>query len=296
MSSNNPVPNGTIRNPVEWSGAQLGAAGHALGTLGRSLHHIQDTIHSPAPMVRRIGIADLRAALAEGIADFKAYRSDVLFVGVIYAVAGLVLARIAFGMDLLPLLFPLASGFALVGPLAAIGLYELSRRREQGAAVTWVNAFDVFRAPAIGAIAVLGTGLVAIFLLWILAAWLIFQNTLGPQAPMTPGGFADAVLNTGAGHAMILIGIGVGFLFAVFAMAISVVSFPLLLDHDVGLDTAVKTSVRAVILNPSAMAIWGAVVAAGLVLGSIPALIGLVVTVPVLGHATWHLYRRVVRV
>jgi uncharacterized membrane protein len=286
----------TIKNPVEWSGAQLGAAGHALGSLGRSLHHIQDTIHSPAPVVRRIGIADLRASLAEGYADFEAYRSDVLFLGVIYAVAGLVIGRIAFGMDMLPLLFPLASGFALLGPLAAIGLYELSRRREQGAPVTWINAFDVFRAPAIGSIAVLGAGLVAIFLLWILAAWIIFQNTLGPQPPTAIGDFVDAVLNTGAGHTMIIVGIGVGFLFAVVAMAISVVSFPLLLDHDVGLDTAVKTSVRAVIRNPRAMAIWGAVVAAGLVLGSIPALIGLVLVVPILGHATWHLYRRVVQV
>jgi len=285
----------TIKNPVEWSGAQLGAAGHALGALGRSLHHIQDTIHSPAPAVRRIGIADLRIALAEGFADFEAYRSDVLFLGVIYAVAGLVLARFAFGMDLLPLLFPLASGFALVGPLAAIGLYELSRRREQGAQVSWINAFDVFRAPAIGAIAVLGTGLVAIFLLWILAAWAIFQNTLGPVVPAGIGDFFNTVFTTPAGHRMMFIGVGVGFLFAVFAMAVSVISFPLLLDRDVGLDTAVKTSVRAVLVNPVPMAIWGAIVAAGLVLGSIPALIGLVLVVPILGHATWHLYRRTVQ-
>src|ERR1700749_244063 len=102
----------TIKNPIEWSGAQLGAAGHVLSSIGHSLHHMQDTMHSRAPTVRRIGIADLRAALAGGFADFEAYRSDVLFLGVIYAVAGLVIARFAFGMDLLPLLFPLASGFA----------------------------------------------------------------------------------------------------------------------------------------------------------------------------------------
>jgi uncharacterized membrane protein len=286
----------TIRNPIEWGGAQLGHAGHALGSIGRSLHHIQDTMHSRAPTVRRIGLADLRIALAEGFRDFEAYRSDVLFLGVIYAVAGLVMARFAFGMDLLPLLFPLASGFALVGPLAAVGLYELSRRREQGARVTWTNAFDVFRAPAIGGIAVLGVGLVAIFLLWIGAAWAIFQNTLGPQPPASLDAFANAVLNTSAGHIMILAGIGVGFVFALVAMAVSVMSFPLLLDQDVGLDTAIKTSVRAVIRNPVPMAIWGAIVAAGLVLGSIPALIGLVLVVPILGHATWHLYRRTIQV
>lgn len=284
----------TIKNPIEWSGAQLSHAGQALSSIGRSLHHIQETIHSPLPVVRRIGVADLRAALADGFADFQAYRTDVLFLGVIYAVAGLVLARIAFGMELLPLLFPLASGFALVGPLAAIGLYELSRRREQGAQVTWTNAFDVFRAPAIGGVAVLGTGLVTLFLLWIMAAWAIFRHTMGPVPPASVAEFAGAVLNTAAGHSMIVIGMGVGFLFAVLAMSVSVMSFPLLLDRDVGLDTAVKTSVLAVVRNPVPMALWGLVVAAGLVLGSIPALIGLVLVVPILGHATWHLYRRVI--
>ncbi len=285
----------TIKNPIEWSGAQLSHAGHALSSLHRSLHHIQETIHSPLPTVRRIEIADLRASLADGFADFQAYRTDVLFLGVVYAVAGLVLARMAFGMDLLPLLFPLASGFALVGPLAAIGLYELSRRREQGAEVSWTNAFDVFKAPAIGSVAVLGTGLVALFLLWILAAWAIFRNTLGPVHPASTGAFIDAVLYTSSGHAMIIIGMGVGFLFAVVAMSVSVISFPLLLDRDLGLDTAVKTSVLAVTRNPAPMALWGLIVAAGLVLGSIPALIGLVIVVPVLGHATWHLYRRVIQ-
>jgi uncharacterized membrane protein len=245
--------------------------------------------------VNRIGFADLKDALAQGFEDFEAYRSDVLFLGVIYAVAGLVMARFAFGMDLLPLLFPLASGFALVGPLAAIGLYELSRRREQGAQVAWTNAFDVFRAPAIGAIIVLGLGLVAIFLAWIAAAWAIYAVTLGTLEPAASiGAFLHTVFTTDAGQTMMVTGIGVGFLFAVFAMTVSIVSFPLLLDRDVGLDTAIRTSVRAVLLNPGPIAAWGLIVAMGLVLGSIPALIGLVVVVPILGHATWHLYRKLV--
>jgi uncharacterized membrane protein len=284
----------TIKNPIEWSGAQLVNTAHAIGSLGRSLHHVQETIHSPAPAVRKITVSDLRDALRQGFDDFGAYRTDVIFLCVIYAVVGLILARVAFGMDMLPLVFPLASGFALIGPIAAIGLYEMSSRREQGVEANISNAFDVFRAPAAGSVLVLGVALVATFLLWQLAAWLIYRVTLGPAEPASLGAFVHSVLFTNAGHMMIVIGVGVGFLFAVFAMSISLVSFPLLIDRDVGLDTAIKTSIRAVRMNPVETALWGLIVAAGLVLGSIPLFIGLVVTIPVLGHATWHLYRKIV--
>jgi len=284
----------TIKNPIEWSGAQIVQAAHTFGEIGRSLQHVQDTIHSPAPAVRKISVADLSDSLREGFADFGAYRTDVIFLGVIYAVVGLILARLAFGMDLLPLIFPLASGFALIGPIAAIGLYEMSRRREQGVEANFGNAFDVFRAPALGSVLVLGVALVATFLLWQAAAWAIYRYALGPAEPTSVGGFVHDVLFTGKGHALIVIGMGVGFLFAVFAMSISLVSFPLLIDRDVGLDTAIKTSIRAVRMNPVPTALWGLIVAAGLVLGSIPLFLGLVITIPVLGHATWHLYRKLV--
>ena len=154
----------TIRNPIEWSGAQFVSAAHAAQAMGRSVDHMLDTAHSPAPAIRKIGTADIWQSLRQGFFDFEAYRSDVLFLCATYAVIGLVLARIAFGSDLLPLLFPLASGFAILGPLAAVGLYEMSRRREQGAEVGWANAFDVIKAPAIGGIAAMGAILVATFL------------------------------------------------------------------------------------------------------------------------------------
>ncbi len=284
----------TIRNPIEWSGAQLVSAAHAISSVGRSLHHIEETIHSPAPAVRRIGIADLRAALVSGFQDFEAYRTDVFFLGFIYAVAGIALARLAFGLDMLPLLFPLASGFALIGPIAGLGLYEMSRLREQGVPVSWSNAFDVLRAPAVGAIAVLAMMLFAVFLMWLAVAWLIYQATLGPQMPASIGAFAHDVFLTSPGQVMILAGVGVGFLFALFTLTISIVSFPLLLDRDVGLDTAVRTSVRAVLANLLPMVLWGLIVAGGLFLGSLPLFLGLIVVLPVLGHATWHLYRKVV--
>jgi uncharacterized membrane protein len=277
-----------IRNPAEWSVDQLSAANEAVGRAGHSLRRPAESRHAPLPQVRRIDLADLREVLASGLADFAAYRSDVLFLCIIYPLAGLLLAWLAFGYDMLPLVFPLASGFALIGPVAAVGLYEMSRRREQGVEISWADALGVVRAPAFGAILVLGLVLLTIFLLWLAAAYAIYLATLGPEPLASVGSFVQEVFTTGPGWELIV------FLFALLVLTISVVSFPLLLDRDVGLYAAVATSVRAVAANPGPMAAWGLIVAGGLLLGSIPALIGLMVVMPVLGHATWHLYRKVV--
>ena len=284
----------TIRNPVEWSVDQFRHAASAVESAGRVGRRTRENLHSPAPAVRRIGVADLGLALARGYDDFAAYRTDVIFLCVIYPFVGLVLARLAFGYDLLPLIFPLASGFALVGPFAAVGLNEMSRRREAGMAVAWADAFGVFGSPSFGAIVLLGLVLMAIFLLWLLAAEAIYQITLGPAPPASVGGFVYDVLATPAGWSMIGLGVGVGFLFALLALAISVVSFPLLLDREVGFDTAVLTSICAVLTNPGPMAAWGLIVAGGLVIASIPFFLGLIIVMPVFGHATWHLYRLIV--
>jgi uncharacterized membrane protein len=281
-----------IRNPLEWGVDKLKTANDAVERAGDSLR--SPDRDAPLPVVRRIELADLREVLARGLGDFGAYRTDVVFLCIIYPVAGLVLAWLAFDYDMLPLLFPLASGFALVGPVAAVGLYEISRRREQGVDITWADAFGVVRAPAFGAVVVLGLLLLAIFLLWLAAAYAIYLVTLGPEPPASIGSFVRDVFTTSAGWALIVVGVAVGFLFALLVLTISVVSFPLLLDRNVGLYTAVATSVRAVVANPVPMAAWGLIVAGGLVLGSIPVFLGLVIVMPILGHATWHLYRKVV--
>jgi uncharacterized membrane protein len=283
-----------IRNPVEWSVDQLRTASAAVGQAGHHLRAPEQARESPLPAVRRIGLPDLRDALVKGLSDFGAYRTDVVFLCILYPAAGLILAWAAFGYDFLPLLFPLASGFALLGPVAAVGLYEMSRRREQGVEANWADAFGVVKAPAFGAIFVLGLVLLAIFLLWLGVAYGIYMATLGPEPPASVGSFFREVFTTGAGWAMIVVGIGVGFLFAVLVLTISVVSFPMLLDRDVGLYTAVATSVLAVVTNPVPMAVWGLIVAGGLVIGSLPVLLGLIIVLPVLGHATWHLYRKLV--
>ena len=284
----------TIRNPIEWATDQIKLAGLVVGSASRAGVGIEENLAPTLPEIRHLTIADLGDVLAKGLDDFAAYRTDVVFLCAIYPVIGLVMARFAFGYGMLPLLFPLASGFALIGPFAAVGLYEMSRRRELGGNVAWPDAFGVIGSRSFGAIVVLGLLLVAIFLLWLIAAESIYELTLGPQPPVSVGSFARDVFTTAAGWTMIVVGIGVGFLFALLVLVISVVSFPLLLDRDIGLGTAISTSMRAVILNPGPMAIWGLIVAGGLVLGSIPLFLGLIFVMPVLGHATWHLYRKVV--
>ncbi len=288
----------TIINPVEWGWDQIKHLGHALEGAGKSVLQTEDRMQAeklaaPLPSVRRIEISDLGDALARGVKDFAAYRTDVVFLCVIYPVVGLVLARLAFGYDMLPLLFPLASGFALIGPFAAVGLYEMSRQRELGREINWLNAFDVLKSPNLTAICILGLLLMTIFLFWIMAADVIYRYTLGPDTPVSISAFLHDVFTTPGGLGLIVFGVGAGFLFALLALCVSVISFPLLLDRDIGLGTAIRTSVRAVERNPKVMMAWGIVVAGGLIIGSLPLFIGLVVVQPVLGHATWHLYRKI---
>lgn len=283
-----------IQNPIEWGWDLLKNAKFALGSATHAIHGSDQVLQANLLAVRRITSADIRDALARGLADFGACRTDVIFLCLIYPVAGLLLSRLAVGYDMVPLIFPLASGFALLGPVAAMGLYEMSRRREQGTAVSWADAFGVVGSPAFGALIALSIGLLVVFMAWLVAAYAIYAVTLGPAPPASITAFARDVFTTPAGWAMTVVGIGVGFVFAVLVLAISVVSFPLLLDRDVGLSVAVGTSIRAVRANPGPMAIWGAVVVGGLVIGSIPLLVGLAIVMPVLGHATWHLYRKLV--
>jgi uncharacterized membrane protein len=244
--------------------------------------------------IRRIGVADLKAALIKGWDDFSAMPSHALFLCLIYPIIGIALAGLTLGYALVPLLYPLAAGFALIGPLAAIGLYELSRRREAGVNVSARDALDVLHSPSIGAIIALGLLLMLLFLVWVATANAIYVANFGYAAPTSIGQFLHDVFLTSAGWNLIVIGNGVGFLFAVVALMVSVVSFPLLLDRDVGAAVALTTSARAVWTNLGTMALWGLIVAGLLFLGSLPAFLGLTVVVPVLGHATWHLYRRVI--
>ena len=249
---------------------------------------------SAAPEIRRIGFADLKDALRLGARDFQAMPTHAIFLCLIYPIVGLLTARLAFGYSILPLLYPLATGFALVGPVAGLGLYELSRRREAGLENSMSHAFDVLRSSSIGGIVAIALLLTLIFALWMATANAIYIADFGFAPPASPQAFLHNVFTTGTGWHLIVVGNAVGLLFAILVLTISVVSFPLLLDRDVGAALALATSIRAVAKNPLTMALWGLIVAVLLFVGSLPLFIGLTIVVPILGHATWHLYRKLV--
>lgn len=247
------------------------------------------------PAVRTITPSDLLDALARGLDDFRAMPTHVIFLSLIYPIAGLAIARWTFGYDLVPMLYPLLAGFALIGPFAAIGLYELSRRREMGLDTSWRHAFDIVHSPSRWSILALGFLLLAIFGVWLAVAHGLYVAHFGEdERPIGTAELLRRVFQTPEGHNLIWRGNAIGFVFALASYALSAVSFPLLLDRNVGMPTAIVTSIRAILKNPLTMALWGVIVALGLAIGSLPFLFGLAVVMPILGHATWHLYRKVV--
>lgn len=283
-----------IGNPLSWSVDAMRGAGKHLGSVAGAIGSEAEG----QPVVRRIDYEDLRTALRKGFDDFIACRSDVAFLCVLYPIIGITLAWLAFQGNLVQLVFPVVSGFALIGPVAGVGLYEMSRKREVGQPTGWADAFAVAGSPSFGAILVLALMLGMVFFVWILTANGIHAATMGaatlPDTPATIGQFVADVFTTPAGWAMILIGMAAGFLFAALVLSTSVVSFPMLLDRNVGLPVAVVTSIKVATTNPGPIAVWGLIVAAGLVVGTLPMFLGLIVVLPVLGHASWHLYRRAV--
>ena len=290
----------TIRNPVEWVVDELREVADGFGQAGRSVQHTSTHLFSRPLAVSRITVGDLKQVLAKGFDDFMAYRTDIIFLIVVYPIISLLVIAASFRYELIPLVFPIVSGSAILGPFAGLFLYEMSRRREVNLQRhhidnhSWANALSVARARNFGKIMMLGMLLVVMYLLWLVCAWGLYQATQGSTTAESVGRFVHDLFLTQGGWWLIIVGCGVGFLFAVAALVTTVVAFPLLLDRDVGLGTAVLTSIRAARANPVPIAAWGLIVAGGLILGAIPLFIGLVIVMPVLCHATWHLYRKLV--
>jgi uncharacterized membrane protein len=281
-----------IRNPMEWVAGQIDTT-NVIGS-ATPAEYWPVTAGAGMPVVRKITLAELREAIREGLRDFAAARTDVIFLCLIYPLVGIFIAMAEAHGRLLPLLLPTAAGFVLIGPLAAVGLYEMSRQRELTGKISWLDTFKVIRSPSIGAITGLGLLLIGLYLAWLAVAQVIYDFTLGPLPPASIWQFAQSVFTTPAGWVMIGLGLFAGVLFGLGVLAISVVSFPLMLDRQVGFATAISTSALALRRNPGPLAAWSLIVAISLFLGTLPCFIGLVVVLPVLGHTTWHLYRKVV--
>lgn len=281
----------TIGNPLSWGAQALGGAGRGANDIAV---HLGGAEHAE-PKVQKLEMSDIRTALRLGWQDVTRFRSDVLTLVVIYPMIGFALAFMAFQQALLPLLFPMAAGFALLGPVASIGLYEISRQNEAGGEASWGSALSALKTRVIGPVMVLGMFMLGWFMLWMAAAFAIYSITLGPAMPMGLMPFINDVFTTSAGWSMIVLGMGVGALFATVVLIVSAISFPMLIDKAVGLPMAVKASADVFNANRRVMLMWGFVVAMLLALSTIPVFLGLILVLPLLGHATWHLYRMAVR-
>ena len=248
------------------------------------------------PVIHRIAVADLKDVLVRGYDDLRAVPTHLLFLLMIYPAIGLLAGRISAGDQVLPIVWPIVAGFTLVGPVFATGIYELSRRREQNMPVNRLNLFSVLKSPSLGAIVMLGFVQVVIYLLWIVVARALYDIMFPGNLALSLNAFLTEILTTETGWMLIAVGSGVGLVFAATVLAISAVSFPMLLDRRVDAATAMVTSVRASLANPLVMAVWGLIVAGTLLLAALPLFVGLAFVMPLLGHATWHLYRKVVEV
>jgi uncharacterized membrane protein len=244
------------------------------------------------PVVRPIAATDIAEALVEGLRDFQALPIYGLAFGALYAAGGIAIILCLTALGMAYLAYPLAAGFALIGPFVAIGLYEISRRRETGQPVSLCDLVNVRSRSEIGWMAFVT---LFVFVTWMYLVWLLISLLLRPHASFsTLQEFMSVVLATKERLLFLAIGNAVGALLSLILFSLTVVSFPLLLEREVDFVTAMVTSVRAVVTSPSPMIGWAAVIVMLLIVSALPYSLGLVVTLPVLGHATWHLYRRIV--
>ena len=191
-----------------------------------SSSHLLVGANAPAQLeIRHMTLSDVLQALARGLDDFAAMPSHALFLCVVYPLIGLCLIAFVSGYAMLPLAFPIAAGFALVGPFAAIGLYELSRRREAGLDTSSSHALEVLRSRSIGPILLLGIMLMLVFLVWVAVAHAVYVANFGYNPPASVSKFAGDIFTTQAGWNVIIVGTIIGFLFALVVLTIRAISF-----------------------------------------------------------------------
>lgn len=246
---------------------------------------------TPVNVSRNLEWRDLSAALSAGWADFKAMPVYGLSFALIYVLAGLALYFGTVSQGQVVWFLAAAAGFPILAPFAAVGIYEVSRRREAGQAVDWPGVLGALRGQGNGQLLMMATTVLIVFGFWVIFAFGVYAIFFGHAGI---GGQTHDMLVSGQGIAMLAIGTVVGALIALALFSITVVSLPMLLDRDVDFVTAIIASLEVVRLNRATMMKWAVLIAVVLFLSMIPLFLGLLIALPVLGHATWHLYRRAV--
>jgi uncharacterized membrane protein len=246
------------------------------------------------PRVNTLTPADIRAALMEGLSDFARAPLFGLFFGGIFALAGIIIVLALTVWDKAWMIYPVAIGFPLVGPFAAVGLYEVSRRLEAGLPLIWSEILSVVWAQRLRELSWMAFVMLFVFWIWMYQVRLLIALFLGRMSFSTLEKFLAVVFTTGQGWLFLAVGHVVGAALALVLFSVTVISIPLLMEREVDFVTAMITSVRAVVASPVAMLSWGLIVTLCVIIACLPFFLGLLVILPVLGHATWHLYRRAV--
>jgi len=250
----------------------------------------------PMPLVNKITVNDVIDALAAGLQDFRAAPVYGLAIGTFFAVGGLFVILSAAALNMSYLSYPAAAGFVLIGPFAAVGVYEVSRRLKNGEELSWAKVFGAMWAQKGRELSWMAFVVLFIQIMWMYQVRLLLALFLGFRSFSSFDEFLTEVIGTPEGLMFLAIGHVVGAVLSLLLFSLTVISFPMLLEEDRDFITAMITSVRAVATSPIPMIGWAFVVTAVLIVSMVPAFIGLVVTLPVLGHTTWHLYKKCVTI
>jgi uncharacterized membrane protein len=248
----------------------------------------------PDPVVREIAFSDIADAVAAGLRDLQAAPAYGLVFGVLYFLGGVMLVASVMALDAPWLAYPLTAGFALIGPLVAIGLYEVSRLRERRQPLSWGAILSAMRSQARQEIGWMSFVVLFVMMMWLYQVRLLLALFLGFEPISTLRDFLTVVLTTPQGWMFLAVGHVIGAALSLILFSLTVVSFPILLDRQVDFITAMITSLRSVAKNPAPMIAWAATIVVLLICATLPFFAGLIVVLPVLGHATWHLYRKLV--
>lgn len=248
----------------------------------------------PDPVVNTITFADVTEAIGAGLRDFQRAPIYGLTFGFAYFLGGILVLLTASALDMLYLTYPIAAGFALAGPLVSIGLYEVSRLIERGEPLSWGRIFRAIGTQTGKEIGWMSFVVLFVLIIWLYQVRLMVALFLGSESIATMRDFLNTVLTTAPGWTFLAVGHVIGAILSIVLFSLTVVSFPILLDRNVDFITAMITSVRSVAKNPVPMLMWAAIIAALLMAASVPFFAGIIIVLPILGHTSWHLYRKLV--